>query len=233
MKSFICLLQFFLILSLSAESILNPEIIKKVRNLDQSDQKPFTRAKTQGKVLALTFDDGPNAKVTEEILAILKRQEVKATFFVVGKNVKKNPELLARVHTAGHEVGNHSINHPRLPELDVKGVGEEIFGAQAMIEKQLGFKPLVFRAPYLKHDEKVWKVLGEAKLFSLNAAHYFDFKEKGPLEEHAQTCVEQLKPGAVILIHERPVSLKFLEDFIKKAKAKGFRFLRASELLTY
>ena len=221
------LLLCFVISSYADES----SVQKQVQSLSQEDKKPFTRLKTDEKVLALTFDDGPNAKITGRILEILKRQKVSATFFVVGKNIKKNPDLLARVHKEGHEIGNHSMTHPRLPSLDVEGVKSEIVGSQNLIQEQLGFKPVVFRAPYLKHDDKVWQVLSWAKLYSLNAQHYFDYKERGSLEGHAERCVKELKPGAVILIHEREVSLKFLEEFIQKAKAEGYRFLRASELI--
>ena len=193
----------------------------RVLALNQETKVPFTGLKTQEKLIALTFDDGPNAKVTGAILDVLKRQEVSATFFVVGKNIKKNPALLKRVHAEGHEIGNHSMTHPRLPSLDIEGVQREILGNQELIQEELGFKPVLFRAPYLKHDDKVWQVLSRAKLYSLNAAHYFDYKQKGPLEEHAKRCVKELKSGAVILIHEREVSLKFLEEFIQKAKIEG------------
>ena len=193
--------------------------------------KPLTKISTKEKMIALTFDDGPNIKVTEAILQILKNNDVKATFFVVGKNIKKHPELLKNTAEAEHEIGNHSMTHPHLPKLSAAAIASEIKLTQQLIRKITGRAPVLFRAPFLKHNENVWKCLKKLTLTSVNAALYGDFKGKGELKQHAAKTVAKVKPGSIILLHERPVTLQFLDEFIKEIKKQGYRFVTVSELM--
>ncbi|MGL5951159.1 MAG: polysaccharide deacetylase family protein, partial [Cetobacterium sp.] len=77
------------------------------------------------KRIALTFDDGPKVKVTEQILNVLKENEVKGTFFIVGVNGKRFPEILNKIYEEGHQIANHSYNHPNLRKLSMESVKKE------------------------------------------------------------------------------------------------------------
>jgi len=194
-------------------------------------RKPAAVIKNDKNMIALTFDDGPSKVATEKILAILEKHQVKVTFFQVGKNIKKFPELSKLCAVKGHQIGNHSMSHPKLPELGSREeILSELKGSQELIAEVAGVTPTVFRAPYLKFDDRVWSVVDELGLKAYNAAAYCDYKKKGAVEDHAVLAAAKVKSGSVILLHERPVTLQFLEQFIVELKNKGFVFKTLDEL---
>lgn len=113
------------------------------------------------KQAALTFDDGPDAKYTTAILDILKEKGVKATFFVVGSQVEKYPDVMKRIIEEGHAVGNHTQGHKNLRELGKSGILEQMTEADESIEDAVGFKPELFRAPYGAVSDTLTDVLEE------------------------------------------------------------------------
>lgn len=98
--------------------------------------------------IALTFDDGPNDACTPELLDILAKHDVKATFFMVGQYVRQSPALARRVREAGHVVGNHTMTHPLLAKIAPRRVREELAGCNAMLEDALGEPVKYFRPPF-------------------------------------------------------------------------------------
>lgn len=107
----------------------------------------YRRVDTCRKAIALTFDDGPHYKYTEEILDILKSYGVKATFFMIGVNAEKHPDIVKRVCADGHEIGNHTYSHPHLKGLSEDDIKKEMADASAVIEKITGRRPSLFRPP--------------------------------------------------------------------------------------
>ena len=106
---------------------------------------------THEKVIALTFDDGPTAAYTNEILAILDQYGVKATFFVIGREVEENPEYARSIVEAGHELGNHSWSHPNMSLLSLDRIADEIERTDAAI-RAVGYEgELHFRPPFGKN----------------------------------------------------------------------------------
>lgn len=97
---------------------------------------------------ALTYDDGPNDQCTEQILDILARREVHATFFMIGRFVRQRGELVRRIRAAGHLVGNHTMTHPLLPLKSPSKVREELAGTNAALEDALGEAVRYFRPPH-------------------------------------------------------------------------------------
>lgn len=97
---------------------------------------------------ALTYDDGPNDRCTEQLLEILARHQVHATFFVIGRFVRQRRDLVRRIRAAGHVVGNHSMTHPRLLFCSPRRVREELASTNAAIEDMLGEKVVYFRPPH-------------------------------------------------------------------------------------
>ena len=97
---------------------------------------------------ALTYDDGPNPRSTPELLDVLARHNARATFFMVGKFIREQADLVRRVHAAGHIVGNHTMSHPFLASKPMSFVREEIRGCSQLLEDTLGAPVLYFRAPF-------------------------------------------------------------------------------------
>ena len=102
---------------------------------------------TDQKVIALTFDDGPNPKYTPEIMSLLEEYKAKATFFVVGERAKKYPDIILNLSKKGHEIGNHTNTHPQIRKYTVTELEQEISAAQQEIEKITGVRPTLFRPP--------------------------------------------------------------------------------------
>jgi peptidoglycan/xylan/chitin deacetylase (PgdA/CDA1 family) len=113
--------------------------------------------------LALTFDDGPS-EWTPEVLRLLHEHNARATFFVIGARVREHPQLLQRIVDAGHEVGSHTLTHPRLTELSDDEVRAEVAAGAAALEHVLGKPSRLFRAPGFHADERVLQIVGDLGL---------------------------------------------------------------------
>src|SRR6478735_8728358 len=110
------------------------------------------RGGTRDKVVALTFDDGPNEPFTSQLVDLLGTKGVPATFFQVGRCVERHPGLSARMAEAGHVIGNHSYSHRFLRYLNEPSLRSEICRTQSVLEAELGRRPALFRAPWLFHQ---------------------------------------------------------------------------------
>lgn len=196
------------------------------------------RVDTGKKVVALTFDDGPSAAYTQEILDVLEDNGIKATFFLVGKEIQSNPIEALRIMAAGHEVGNHSFTHSRMLFKSLDFVKEEIDETSQLIRKAGYSGEIYFRPPYGK------------KLFTL--PYYLDSKNITsitwdvapdsilPLEASpdalAQYAVSNTKPGSIILMHvmfkSRRNSMAAVPKIIAGLKGRGFEFVTVSQLLS-
>jgi len=110
---------------------------------------PFLfRGTRETRKIALTFDDGPSPGVTEPVLDALEKNGAKATFFMIGRRVKSSPDLAKRVHSAGHEIANHSYTHPVLGKMSDEQVRQELQLCQETISGTVGITPTWFRPPY-------------------------------------------------------------------------------------
>ncbi len=193
------------------------------------------RVETSEKVVALTFDDGPKPGQTEAILDLLKRHEVKASFFMVGQNIERNRELAARVLAEGHEAGNHSYSHHRLIFKSPSYIREEIDKTDALL-RELGVQgEIYFRAP---HGKKLvvlpWVLKQEGrKHITFDAVSLDD--QTQDVEVMTSRVMEAVKPGSIILFHDggrdKPGTLQAVDLVIGKLRARGYRFVTVSELL--
>ncbi len=195
-----------------------------------------TSADTTEKVVALTFDDGPTDK-TDEILTILKEEEVKATFFVTGREIEENLEDAKEIVAAGHELGNHSYSHERMVLKTPSYIKSEIERTDDLIRKA-GYKGNIqFRPPYGKkliglpyyldkHDRKtiLWDI--EPETYPEVAS------DSTKIVKHVS---RNIQPGSIILLHvmydSRTESMKSVKGIIKDLKAKGYTFKTVSEMI--
>ena len=108
----------------------------------------FWRGRTDRRIASLTFDDGPNDPYTSQVLDILAEFDVKATFFVIGKNAERFPAAVERAAREGHEIGSHTYDHGVLPFKGPRAIGEQIERASSIVERLTGTRPALFRTPH-------------------------------------------------------------------------------------
>lgn len=208
---------------------LHPETTGAARN------RPglFNSVHTKRKVVALTFDDGPHGKLTPQLLDLLKRENIHATFFVLGSLVAANPQIVQRMAAEGHEVGNHSWDHPRLPSLSAEKFDRQIRDTTAIIEQNTGKKVTLMRPTYGLYNERVKnKLLNDYGLdMILWSVDPNDWKKPGA-DAVARRLVEGAHPGAILLSHDiHPGTIAAMPQTIAQLKAKGYEFATVSELL--
>ncbi|MBS1706620.1 MAG: polysaccharide deacetylase family protein [Armatimonadetes bacterium] len=183
------------------------------------------------KKIALTFDDGPAAGYTKRLLEALSSLNVKATFFVVGKMVRKNPDSLKAIVAAGHEIANHSFSHPTLSKLTPDEVLAEYQACTLIIKDTTGKTPRFCRPPGGRHTRDTYRMassLGlETALWTCDPLDYAMIGQE--LLLHRLTV--GLKPGAVMLLHNGAKdTLLVLRRFVEYARSKGYQFVTMSEM---
>ncbi|UED82345.1 polysaccharide deacetylase family protein [Lysinibacillus sp. CD3-6] len=186
-------------------------------------------AKGAKKRVALTFDDGPDAKVTPQILAILKKHNVKATFFMVGKNASSNAKIVEQVYKEGHEIGNHTWNHPKLTSLSKASVKQEVDRTSNAIYDAIGQYPTVFRPPYGATNDQVRSVITVPSiLWSIDT---LDWKHRNA--DKILTYVKaSVKDGSIILMHDiHQTTANGLENVILYLQKQGYECVTVSDIL--
>ena len=199
-------------------------------------------------LLALTFDDGPDPRWTPAILDILKRENVPATFFIIGKNGQAYPNLIQRIADEGHEIGNHSFTHPNLGEIPLSLTELELNATQRLIESEVGRSTVLFRPPYFGDAEADRPQEVEPAIVAQNLGYIMVGVRIDPDDWQLPVTADQIVKrtmdramdsnpetrGQVILLHDsggdRAATVEALPRLIEEAKARGFRFVPVSEL---
>lgn len=223
---------------LSYNSVISDEFKDKISNLTNGDEK----------IAYLTFDDGPNTTVTPKILDILKNEEVKATFFVIGKNVENYPEVVKRAYEEGHYIANHGYSHNnkllyKSEESFLEEVKKTDLAIGNAIEKE-NYCSYVFRFPngYMSALNKKQKERAAILLSKINYS-YIDWNclnhdsikkyTKEQLLQNLKKCCQN-KNTLVILMHDTKDvsdSSLVLEDSIQYLKEKGYCFKNFYDLM--
>jgi peptidoglycan-N-acetylglucosamine deacetylase len=191
--------------------------------------------KTDEKVVALTFDDGPHPKYTQQILDLLKQYDAKGTFFVVGQLAEKSPEVVLRMYENGHEVANHTYTHPSTKS--VSKIMEEISKTNNTIYSITGFSPNLFRpVEGIYTDEIVNEVVKNGYKIVMWSWHQDteDWKDPG-VDKIVNKVLGGLKNGDVVLFHDgggnREQTVKALEKILPELKRRGYKFITISEMI--
>lgn len=198
------------------------------------NKRVFGYNKSAVKVVALTFDDGPIPEYTEKHVDILKSMGVKATFFVIGKNAQKHPELLKYIYENGNEIGLHSYSHFNMSKMKPEQMVDELYKTQKIVVEATGIKPTLFRPPYGAFNKALLEIsdaLGlHVVLWNVDPD---DWRNPG-MQNLVERVVSHAKNGSVILMHEgKPHTLAALPQIIEKLKSEGYNFVTISELLNY
>jgi peptidoglycan-N-acetylglucosamine deacetylase len=184
------------------------------------------------RAVALTFDDGPHPRTCTAILDVLQREGVRATFFPVGFRLQQYPALLDRMVADGHEVANHTWDHPRLNLISPARVRREVSSVRAFVYKRTGFAPRLIRPPGGDYDARVLEICrDEGCIVCLWTAMAGDWK-KMPVNEIVEKVLAQAHPGSIILMHDDFMQTpQALPRIIEGLRARGYRFVTASEML--
>ncbi len=207
------------------------------------ENEPVWAGCAESNQVALTFDDGPDPKITPEILAILQQYDAKATFFCVGINVLKYPELARRIVDEGHEMGNHTFSHPNLAKgvLSFKDVAIQIGNGQRAIFFATRRMPKVFRPPYSATSDainEVANILGhKVVIWSCSPTDY----EDPTSEEIVERVLSKIKGGSIVVLHDGHENMPFghvntvraLPAILKGFRERHLAAVTVSELLKY
>ncbi len=186
-----------------------------------------------GQYIAMTFDDGPSAKLTPHLLDILKERNMHVTFFVLGEMVKPHPEILKRAVAEGHEIGNHSWDHPDLAKKSDDFVRSQLDRTKDEITAAIGKPVTLMRPPYgsLSKEQKRWVHDDLGYTIVLWDVDPVDWKRPGPSVVE-QRILEGTRNGSIILSHDiHPGTVEAMPDTFDKLLAKGYKFVTVSELI--
>lgn len=183
---------------------------------------------TKTKRVALTFDDGPDPKVTPSILTTLAKYDAKATFFMLGSRVEFYPEIASDVLKAGHELGNHTWTHAKLTNMTTDAILEEVSKTNNIIEQSTGQEPTVFRPPYGAFNDDLVNILNlPVVLWDVDT---LDWKHRDA-SQLLVSVKSSVHDGSTILMHDIHLSTaQGLEDVLVYLINEGYTFVTVSEL---
>ena len=187
------------------------------------------QANKQKKLVALTFDDGPNPATTPKALDILAKYHAKGTFFMLGQAIAGNEKLVKRVQQEGHEIGNHSWSHPRLPSLPLAQAQKEIEDTQTAIARVTGQRPRLIRPPYGEFNASLCGSLDLSFiLWDVDSLDWQSHRTDAILEQ----VKKQVKDGSIILMHDiHQTTIDALPTVIDYLQKNGYRLVTVSDLL--
>ncbi|MGW0865444.1 bifunctional polysaccharide deacetylase/glycosyltransferase family 2 protein [Streptomyces sp. NPDC002611] len=201
-----------------------------------------TTVSVPDKTIALTFDDGPNPTWTPQVLAILEKYDVPATFFLVGSMVSRYPGIVEDMVEQGHEVGIHTFTHVDLSYQSDARVRREMEQTQLALAGAAGITTTLFRAPYSSETDAidnyswpVYKKLGEDGYTSVFVDTDSDDWKRPGVSKIVQWATPKKNKGASVLFHdaggERSQTIKALPQYIEKMRAKGYTFTTISGVM--
>ncbi|MCW3101638.1 MAG: pgdA 2 [Bacteroidetes bacterium] len=195
--------------------------------------KVFCKGSTGEKLIALTFDDGPNAEFTPQILEVLEEHNATATFFVIGKNIDGNEELLRQIDSQGHILGNHTFSHSFFIDFkNKKGFTEELTKTMAAVFKATGRQMRFFRPPYGVTTPHLAAAVSDLRFRVIG----WDVRSLDTTSDPEHMILlrvkKQLQPGSIILFHDTSAkTVSILKQTLNFAKENGFKVVSTERLL--
>jgi len=196
---------------------------------------------THGKLVALTFDDGPNEPFTSEVLDVLRREHVRATFFLIGSNVRRDPRTAKRIVQEGHAVGNHSDTHTAGFAFEATAtLRADLDRAERTIHSATGVYPHLFRPPQGIRTPWLMSTVARDSLVTVTWDDAPGDWVRMPARTLADRTVDRAHSGSIILLHDglnltrsadRSETVAALPEIIRRLRARGYRFVTVPELL--
>lgn len=190
---------------------------------------------TSDRYVAITFDDGPDPVYTPVILDLLRQNHIKATFFLIGLHSEWYPDLVKRIKSEGHEIGNHSYLHKSYLNKCDQYVIDDIQKTNNLLTSLTGIRPTLLRPPFGEYNEQTLQIANQEHLlvvkWSINSMDW----ERPAAYVMDKQVLGHLKPGQIILYHDgggrRKETVRAVANFIKTAKSNGYQFLTISEMM--
>ena len=224
----ICLLGSILLLTPAAEQVGAFAAANLERKL------PIYCVQTDEPKVSVSFDAAWGADDTDELLKILKENDVKATFFLCGYWVEKYPEEVKKIAAAGHDLGNHSATHPHMAQLTPEQITEELRKCHKNVKDFTGIEMDLFRPPFGEYDNEVIETAKQNGYYTIQwDVDSLDWKEQGADAEINQVLNHKhLENGSIILFHnDAKYTPQVLDTILKGLKNKGFDIVPVSELI--
>ncbi|WP_235941746.1 polysaccharide deacetylase family protein [Paenibacillus puerhi] len=193
---------------------------------------------TDQKLIALTFDDGPNPVYTPQILDLLKAYEAKGTFFVLGKRVQMYPAIAIREVNEGHEIANHTFDHHYLKHVRPERLVQEIRQTQEVIFDITEQLPHVFRPPGGFYNDQLLSSMKEANLTVVMWSWYQDTQDwrKPGTDKIVNQVLSNVHNGDIVLFHDLEgdctQTVEALKIILPELKARGYQFVTVSDLIS-
>jgi len=195
----------------------------------------YSHKENEDMKIAITFDDGPHRTKTPEILDILKKYGVTATFFVVGSCVESYPDIVQRELSEGHEVGNHTFSHISLVGGDMEKMKDEIIKTEEVLFENVEYRPKLFRPPEGVCNEGIASVAASLDysviLWNIDTRDWAHTSK----DDIVNMVLRNIESGDIILFHDaisgESHTAEALEIIIPALKEKGYKFVKVSELI--
>jgi len=189
--------------------------------------------KGTNKGIALTFDDGPNPIITPQILDILAKENIKASFFVIGHKIEEQKELLNRIYSEGHTIGNHSFSHTKqLTTSSTKKLIEDFSLCSETIKNVINENPLFFRPPFGVTNPRYNRAIKNLNMMSIGwSVRSLDTKTNDVAKLYNRT-IKKISTGSILLFHDtQEVTVEVLPKIIKYCKNNGINIVSLPELI--
>ena len=214
-------------IEVSVRELVEPRPVKVERSR-------FPRGEDAPQLIALTFDDGPHPDYTPALLDVLRAENVRATFFLLGMQAQRYPDIVRSIVEDGHQIANHSYNHRDHRDLTYAQQREDFLKAQDLIEEAAGLRPTWVRPPYGMAKASTYSLFG---LENMMVAHWtidpVDWRRPGT-DTIRDRVVTRAHPGAVVLLHDaggnRNQTVNATCEIIRELKEEGYSFLTVEEL---
>ncbi|MDE6021835.1 MAG: polysaccharide deacetylase family protein [Ruminococcus sp.] len=195
---------------------------------------PVTAAETNSKLIALTFDDGPNTTTTNEVLDILEKYNAAASFFLIGDNINdESAAVVKRAYDMGCEIDNHSKTHPNMSELTAEEIIEQIEYVDKYVYEITGEYTKFFRPPFIDTSQTMYDVIDKPFICGVGCN---DFMDNVTAQERADSVIASAKDGAIILLHDARgnyQTVEALKTIIPTLQADGYEFVTLTELFEH
>jgi peptidoglycan/xylan/chitin deacetylase (PgdA/CDA1 family) len=209
----------------SARALLETLSSPGMRSLIETEQA----AKLEAPQVALTFDDGPNAIYTPQLLDGLKERDVHATFFLMGENIEGQEELVKRMQQEGHLIGNHTYSHVQLNQIARETAKQEVEKTSNLIYEITGVYPVYLRPPYGAWPKNLDFAVEMIPVFwSVDTLDW----ESRSVSAIMRIVNDEVEDGSIILMHDAyPTSVEAAFQIVDQLKAQGYVFVTVEELL--
>nr|WP_306693952.1 polysaccharide deacetylase family protein [Streptococcus didelphis] len=177
----------------------------------------------------MTFDDGPNPATTPQVLSLLEKYHAKATFFMMGSKIPGNESLVKKVADAGHEIANHSYDHPDLTKLNDQQIKYQINTTNEAISKVIGKRPIYLRPPYGATNDRVRQLAGLTEILWTVDTRDWENRNTNAIMTNIK---QQLHPGGIILMHDiHQTSVNALPSVLDYLQKEGYTCVTVSVLM--